>query len=221
MSIAEKITELKAALPQNVELIAVSKTYPPSAVLEAYEAGQRAFGENRPQELVEKYQALPKDIRWHQIGGLQSNKVKHIAPFVAMIHSVESAKLLDVIQKEAIKNDRTIDVLLQIHIARETSKHGWSEKDLADYLQTGAYRNLTAVRFRGLMGVATNTGDQDVIRAEFTRLHGLYARLGAAYFDRNFDTLSMGMTSDYPTAVACGSTMVRIGSYIFGARNYD
>ena len=154
MSIAEKITGLRAALPQHVELIAVSKTYPPSAVLEAYRAGQRAFGENRPQELVEKYHALPKDIRWHQIGGLQSNKVKYIAPFVAMIHSVESAKLLDVIQKEAVKNDRTIDVLLEIRIAREASKHGWSEKDLVDYLQTGAYRNLNSVRFRGLMGVA-------------------------------------------------------------------
>ena len=152
MSIAEKITGLRAALPQHVELIAVSKTYPPSAVLEAYRAGQRAFGENRPQELVEKYHALPKDIRWHQIGGLQSNKVKYIAPFVAMIHSVESAKLLDVIQKEAVKNDRTIDVLLEIRIAREASKHGWSEKDLIDYLQTGAYRNLNSVRFRGLMG---------------------------------------------------------------------
>ena len=220
MSIAEKITGLSAALPQHVELIAVSKTYPPSAVLEAYRAGQRAFGENRPQELVEKYHALPKDIRWHQIGGLQSNKVKYIAPFVAMIHSVESAKLLDVIQKEAVKNDRTIDVLLEIRIAREASKHGWSEKDLVDYLQTGAYRNLNSVRFRGLMGVATHTEDQETIRAEFTRLHELFVRLGNEYFDRDFDTLSMGMTSDYPIAVSCGSTMVRIGSYIFGARNY-
>ena len=209
MSIAEKITGLRAALPQHVELIAVSKTYPPSAVLEAYRAGQRAFGENRPQ-----------DIRWHQIGGLQSNKVKYIAPFVAMIHSVESAKLLDVIQKEAVKNDRTIDVLLEIRIAREASKHGWSEKDLIDYLQTGAYRNLNSVRFRGLMGVATHTEDQETIRAEFTRLHELFVRLGNEYFDRDFDTLSMGMTSDYPIAVSCGSTMVRIGSYIFGARNY-
>ena len=220
MSIAEKITGLRAALPQHVELIAVSKTYPPSAVLEAYRAGQRAFGENRPQELVEKYHALPKDIRWHQIGGLQSNKVKYIAPFVAMIHSVESAKLLDVIQKEAVKNDRTIDVLLEIRIAREASKHGWSEKDLIDYLQTDAYRNLNSVRFRGLMGVATHTEDQETIRAEFTRLHELFVRLGNEYFDRDFDTLSMGMTSDYPIAVSCGSTMVRIGSYIFGARNY-
>ena len=220
MSIAETITRLRAALPQHVELIAVSKTYPPSAVLEAYRAGQRAFGENRPQELVEKYHALPKDIRWHQIGGLQSNKVKYIAPFVAMIHSVESAKLLDVSQKEAVKNDRRIDVLLEIRIAREASKHGWSEKDLVDYLQTGAYRNLNSVRFRGLMGVATHTEDQETIRAEFTRLHELFVRLGNEYFDRDFDTLSMGMTSDYPIAVSCGSTMVRIGSYIFGARNY-
>lgn len=218
MSIASKIAELRAVLPSSVELIAVSKTYPPSAVMEAYEAGQRVFGENRPQELVEKYRQLPGDIRWHLIGGLQTNKVKYVAPFVTMIHSGESARLLEVIHKEALKNDRVIDVLLEVHIAREASKHGWQEDELLAYLATGAYRELTGVRFRGVMGVATFTDDMECVRAEFTRLNALFARLRSEFFDDRFDTLSMGMTADYPVAVECGSTMVRIGSYIFGAR---
>jgi len=218
MSIASKIAELRAVLPSAVELIAVSKTYPPSAVMEAYEAGQRTFGENRPQELVEKYRELPKDIRWHLIGGLQTNKVKYVAPFVTMIHSGESAKLLQVIHKEALKNGRTIDVLLEIHIAREASKHGWREDELLAYLATGAYRELTGVRFRGVMGVATFTDERECVRAEFTRLNALFSRLRTEFFDDRFDTLSMGMTADYRVAVECGSTMVRFGSYIFGAR---
>ena len=218
MSIASKIAELRAVLPSSVELIAVSKTYPPSAVMEAYEAGQRVFGENRPQELVEKYRQLPGDIRWHLIGGLQTNKVKYVAPFVTMIHSGESARLLEVIHKEALKNDRVIDVLLEVHIAREASKHGWREDELLAYLATGAYRELTGVRFRGVMGVATFTDDMECVRAEFTRLNALFARLRSEFFDDRFDTLSMGMTADYLVAVECGSTMVRIGSYIFGAR---
>lgn len=218
MPIASKIAELKAALPSSVELVAVSKTYPPSAIMEAYEAGQRIFGENRPQELVAKYRELPGDIRWHLIGGLQTNKVKYVAPFVTMIHSGESAKLLEVIHKEALKNGRVIDVLLEIHIAREESKHGWQEDELLDYLAAGVYRELTGVRFRGVMGVATFTDDMECVRAEFTRLSALFARLRTEFFDDRFDTLSMGMTADYPVAIECGSTMVRIGSYIFGAR---
>lgn len=218
MPIASKIAELKAALPSSVELVAVSKTYPPSAIMEAYEAGQRIFGENRPQELVAKYRELPGDIRWHLIGGLQTNKVKYVAPFVTMIHSGESAKLLEVIHKEALKNGRVIDVLLEIHIAREESKHGWREDELLDYLAAGVYRELTGVRFRGVMGVATFTDDMECVRAEFTRLSALFARLRTEFFDDRFDTLSMGMTADYPVAIECGSTMVRIGNYIFGAR---
>lgn len=218
MPIASKIAELKAALPSSVELVAVSKTYPPSAIMEAYEAGQRIFGENRPQELVAKYRELPGDIRWHLIGGLQTNKVKYVAPFVTMIHSGESAKLLEVIHKEALKNGRVIDVLLEIHIAREESKHGWREDELLDYLAAGVYRELTGVRFRGVMGVATFTDDMECVRAEFTRLSALFARLRTEFFNDRFDTLSMGMTADYPVAIECGSTMVRIGSYIFGAR---
>ena len=234
MSIADKITELKKSLPAEVQLIAVSKTYPPETIMEAYRAGQRVFGENRPQELLAKYEQLPHDIEWHMIGGLQTNKVKYIAPFVKMIHSVESEKLLLTIQKEALKNKRTIDVLFEVHIAREEAKHGWKAQELIDYcmahgvnyyelieyLKTGRYKELNAIRFRGLMGVATNTEDTDLIRKEFSGLHDLFKTLREEFFDADFDTLSMGMTSDYPIAVECGATTVRIGSYIFGARNY-
>ena len=156
MSVADKIASLKASLPSGVTLVAVSKTYPPSAIMEAYEAGQRVFGENRPQELAAKQAELPGDIEWHLIGGLQTNKVKLVAPFVSMIHSAESARLLRFIDREARRNDRVIDVLLEVRIAREESKHGWDEGELERYLRSGEYRSLESVRFRGLMGVATN-----------------------------------------------------------------
>ena len=170
MSIAEKITGLRAALPQHVELIAVSKTYPPSAVLEAYQAGQRAFGENRPQELVEKYHALPKDIRWHQIGGLQSNKVKYIAPFVALIHSVDSARLAEAIQREAAKCGRTLEILLEIHVAEEETKTGWNMVELMEYVRTAPFARMPDVCVRGVMGIATNTDDGTAIRRDFMEL---------------------------------------------------
>lgn len=221
MSVADKITELKKSLPAKVTLIAVSKTYPPETILEAYRAGQRVFGENRPQELLAKYEQLPHDIEWHMIGGLQTNKVKYIAPFVKMIHSVESEKLLLTIQKEALKNKRTIDVLFEVHIAQEEAKHGWKAQELIEYLKSRRHRTLDAIRFRGLMGVATNTDDTDTIRNEFSGLHDLFCSLKEEFFDADFDTLSMGMTSDYPIAIECGATAVRIGSYIFGARNYS
>ena len=208
MSVADKIASLKASLPSGVTLVAVSKTYPPSAIMEAYEAGQRVFGENRPQELAAKQAELPGDIEWHLIGGLQTNKVKLVAPFVSMIHSAESARLLRFIDREARRNDRVIDVLLEVRIAREESKHGWD------------HRSLEGVRFRGLMGVATNTDEKEIVRAEFTRLRDLFVRWKGEFFDERFDTLSMGMSADYPLAVECGSTMVRIGSAIFGARRY-
>ena len=209
MSVADKIASLKASLPSGVTLVAVSKTYPPSAIMEAYEAGQRVFGENRPQELAAKQAELPGDIEWHLIGGLQTNKVKLVAPFVSMIHSAESARLL-----------RFIDVLLEVRIAREESKHGWDEGELERYLRSGEYRSLEGVRFRGLMGVATNTDEKEIVRAEFTRLRDLFVRWKGEFFDERFDTLSMGMSADYLLAVECGSTMVRIGSAIFGARQY-
>lgn len=220
MAIKDKLAELKASLPAGVRLVAVSKTYPAEVVREAYDAEQRLFGENRPQEMDAKRQQLPADIEWHMIGHLQTNKVKLIAPYVSMIHSVDSAKLLGVINEQALKNNRVIDVLFEVHVAREESKHGWNEGELIAYLRGGEYRQMQGVRFRGLMGVATFTDDGSVVRDEFMRLNGLFDRLRHDFFGRDFDTLSMGMSGDYLQAIACGGNMVRIGSLIFGARNY-
>ena len=220
MAIKDKLAELKASLPAGVRLVAVSKTYPAEVVREAYDAGQRLFGENRPQEMDAKRQQLPADIEWHMIGHLQTNKVKQIAPYVSMIHSVVSAKLLGVINEQALKNDRVIDILFEVHVAREESKHGWNEAELVAYLRGGEFRGMQGVRFRGLMGVATFTDDEQVVRDEFMRLNGLFGRLRHDFFGPDFDTLSMGMSGDYLPAIACGSNMVRIGSLIFGVRNY-
>ena len=218
MSLIEQYETVKRSLPEGVTLVAVSKTHPAEMIRELYDAGQRIFGENRPQELREKYDQLPHDIRWHMIGHLQTNKVKYIAPFVELIHSVDSDRLLAVIDKEAAKNNRTIDVLFEIHVAAEETKSGWEPDELRAYLAGGAWRAYTHIRC--LMTVATQTDDEARIRSEFTTVHDLLAELRDRYFDATFDTLSMGMTHDYPIAIACGATMVRIGSKIFGARNY-
>ncbi|MCC8035766.1 MAG: YggS family pyridoxal phosphate-dependent enzyme [Rikenellaceae bacterium] len=220
MTIKENILRLKAGLPEEVELVAVSKTCSAESILQAYQAGQRIFGESRPQEMRAKYGELPKDIRWHMIGHLQTNKVKYIAPFVNLIHSVDSAKLFEAIDIHAVKNARTIDVLLEVCIAEEETKHGWQEDHLIAWLDTGIYREATGVRIRGLMGIATNTDDREKTREEFSGLARLYLWLKEEYFGPDFDTLSMGMTSDYNIAVECGANMVRIGSMIFGERNY-
>lgn len=218
MSVKNKIEELRRSLPEGVELVAVSKTYPAEAIMEAYRAGQRIFGESRPQELAAKHNELPSDIRWHMIGNLQANKVKYIAPFVDLIHSGDSAKLLETIDKQALKNNRTIDVLLEIRIAREESKSGWSESELTDYLRSGEYKLLSNIRFRGVMGMATFTDDKELIRNEFTTLKKIHENLRRDFFGKDFDTVSMGMSGDYLIAIECGSNMVRVGSYIFGGR---
>lgn len=217
MGLKEQIDELKKTLPSGVTLVAVSKTHPEEKIMEAYEAGVRIFGESRPQELKSKYESLPKDIRWHMIGHLQTNKVKYIAPFVELIHSVDSAKLLDAINKEGWKNGRIIDVLLEIHVAEEDSKSGWNYGELLDYITSGNHKVLANIRIRGLMGIATFTEDQEQIRREFTQLNDIFLLL-KKNFGKDFDTLSMGMTSDWKIAVECGSNMVRIGSLIFGSR---
>lgn len=217
MSISENIVRVRGELPAGVELVAVSKGHPAAAVREAYTAGQRVFGENRPQEMAAKHTELPADVRWHQIGHLQTNKVKLIVPFVEMIHSVDSARLAAEISRQATAAGRTIDCLFEIRIAREETKHGWEIQELETWL---AQRPpLPAIRWRGLMGIATNTDDEGVVAQEFAHLARMLPTLRkAGGFGAEFDTLSIGMSDDYPLAIAAGSTMVRIGSAIFGAR---
>ena len=219
MAISTKIEELHASLPQGVTLVAVSKFHPVEALKEAYEAGQRVFGESRVQELLVKYEALPKDIEWQMIGHLQTNKVRQIVPFVSLIQSVDSVRLAECINREAERIGRVVDVLLEIHVAQEESKTGWRYDELVEYLQSGAFTELKNIRVRGVMGMATNTDDEEVIRRDFERLADCKAKL-APHFGEAFDTLSMGMSDDYELAIECGSTMVRIGSSIFGERNY-
>ena len=217
MAISTKIEALQASLPQGVTLVAVSKFHPVEALKEAYEAGQRIFGESRVQELLVKYEALPKDIEWQMIGHLQTNKVRQIVPFISLIQSVDSVRLAECINREAERIGRVVDILLEIHIAQEESKTGWQYNSLVEYLQSGAFAELRNIRVRGVMGMATNTDDEAVIRHDFERLAECKREL-AEHFGEEFDTLSMGMSDDYELAIECGSTMVRIGSSIFGER---
>ena len=221
MDIAEQIKIINAELSRlNVTLVAVSKTKPLETIQEAYDAGQRVFGENIVQELISKYEALPKDIQWHQIGHLQRNKVKYIAPFIALIHSVDSLKLLHEIDKEAAKNNRIIDCLLQVHIAQEDSKFGLDHVGLIELLRSEEFAGLKHVRVRGLMGIATNTPNEREIKAEFGELKSLFDGIKLSFFrhDSDFDILSMGMSADYKIAIEQGCTMVRLGSTLFGNR---
>ena len=214
--IAEHIASLKKQLPDRVTLIAVSKTKSNEAIMEAYAAGQRDFGENRVQELQPKYEALPKDIRWHLIGHLQTNKVKYIAPFVHLIHSVDSEKLLAEIDKQAAKCNRIIPVLLQIFIAKEETKFGFSFEEAAALLRSGFEKKYPNVRIAGFMGMATNSENQTQIRNEFRSLKNFYSEFENQH--SAFRILSMGMSSDWKIAVEEGSTMIRVGSSIFGQR---
>ena len=207
------IARIRHALPQGVTLVCVSKFHPESAIMTAYEAGERDFGESRVQELVRKYEALPKDIRWHMIGHLQTNKVRAIVPFVHLIQSVDSLHLLQTINAEAARIHRVVDVLLEVHVARETTKTGLTPEEAEQIISQSG--DFPFVRIRGLMGMATLTDDQSEIQRCFTRLHSLFLR----HRSDLFDTLSMGMSDDWPLAVAEGSTMIRIGSAIFGSRN--
>ncbi|MCE2713485.1 MAG: YggS family pyridoxal phosphate-dependent enzyme [Cryomorphaceae bacterium] len=218
--IAERLSELLQKLPASVTLVAVSKTKPVSAILEAYDLGQRDFGENKVQELVDKYEQLPKDIRWHLIGHLQSNKVKYIAPFVHLIHSVDSLKLLKEINKQGAKNHRTIDCLLQFHIAQEETKFGLNLAEAIELLESEDFKSFNHVRICGVMGMASFTEDFELIRTEFRTLKGNYSTLKERFFnDSNyFKELSFGMSSDYSLAIEEGSTMIRVGSTLFGER---
>jgi pyridoxal phosphate enzyme (YggS family) len=219
MSIKSEIERLRSELPEGVKLLAVSKFHPVEALQEAYDAGQRAFGESRPQELKAKQAVLPDDIEWHMIGHLQTNKVKYIAPYVHLIESLDSERLAEAIEKEAAKCDRTIDCLLEIHVTKEESKSGWDYAELLAFVREGGFAAMPHVRLRGVMGMATFTDDEAVVRHDFERLAACKAEL-AQYFGEEFDTLSMGMSDDYHIALEFGTTEVRIGSTIFGARQY-
>lgn len=222
MSIRTNLQEIKNSLPLGVTLVAVSKTHPAESIMEAYDVGHRIFGENKVQELVSKYEVLPKDIEWHLIGHLQSNKVKYIVPFVWLIHSVDSLKLLSVIDREAQKVNRTVDCLLQIHIASEETKFGFSVDELEELLNSDEYQTMKNIRVVGLMGMATFTENMDQVRMEFKFLGNLFKLMQEKYFQGKpwFKELSMGMSGDYKIAIEQGSTMVRIGSNIFGHRVY-
>jgi pyridoxal phosphate enzyme (YggS family) len=222
MGIAENLIGIKEKIPGEVTLVAVSKTKPDEAILEAYHAGHRDFGENKVQDLVAKQQRLPGDIRWHMIGHLQSNKVKYLASFVHMLHGVDSLKLLGIINKEAEKHSRVIDCLLQVRIAREETKFGLTEKDLRELLGSDAFGEMKHVRIRGVMGMATYTENTTQIKEEFRLLKRIFDGLKASTFLKQdwFDQLSCGMSGDYELAIEEGSNLVRIGSLIFGPRNY-
>lgn len=219
MNINQRLNRILAGLPEGVKLVAVSKFHPAERLQEAYDAGQRIFGENRPQEMTAKYELLPKDIEWHMIGHLQTNKVKYIAPFVSMISSVDSERLIEEIEKQAAKNNRIIDILLEVHVADEETKSGWSQSELDDYLASGKLQKMEHIRVRGVMTIATNTDDEAVIRRDFQAIKDIYDELKPRFGDM-FDTLSIGMSDDYPIALEYGSTMVRIGTAIFGQREY-
>lgn len=219
MSVSERLHKILDTLPEGVKLVAVSKFHPAERLQEAYDAGQRIFGESRPQEMAAKYEQLPADIEWHMIGHLQTNKVKMIAPFVAMISSVDSERLIEEIERQAARNNRTIEILLEAHVADEQTKSGWSPDELKAYVASGALAAMPHIRVRGLMTIATNTDDEGIIRRDFQHIRDLFEEL-KSHFDSNFDTLSIGMSDDYPIALEYGSTMVRIGTAIFGAREY-
>ncbi|SFR74328.1 YggS family pyridoxal phosphate-dependent enzyme [Maribacter stanieri] len=217
MSIKENLLAVTNTIPNSVTLVAVSKTKPMSLIQEAYDEGQRIFGENRVQEMTEKWQKMPKDIKWHMIGHLQRNKVKYMAEYISLVHGVDSPRLLAEINKQAEKHNRVISCLLQVHIAEEDTKFGFNEEELLDLVANEEFKAFKNVKIVGLMGMATFTENMNQVRREFASLKSLFTKLKSNYTD--FNTLSMGMSGDYKIAIEEGSTMVRIGSSIFGSRN--
>ena len=219
MSIAQNLTQIKSQLPAHVTLVAVSKTKPVSDLMEAYNAGQRIFGENKIQEMTEKWEQMPKDIEWHMIGHVQTNKVKFMAEYVSLVHGVDSFKLLEEINKQAKKHNRVINCLLQIHIAEEETKFGLNEEEMNEILSSEDFKNLENIKIVGLMGMATFTENTAQIEKEFKHLKTIFDKHNQLETSNlKLETLSMGMSGDYQLAISCGSTMVRIGSSIFGGR---
>ena len=222
MSIAQNLLQIKSQLPNHVTLVAVSKTKPVADLMEVYNAGQRIFGENKIQEMTEKWEQMPKDIQWHMIGHVQTNKVKFMAEYVGLIHGVDSLKLLQEINKQALKHNRVIDCLLQIYIADEETKFGLDEKELEELLTSNEFKELQNIRIVGLMGMATFTNNQNQIKEEFQHLKQIFDNINSlSIINYPLSIISMGMSGDYKLAMDCGSTMVRIGSSIFGNRNYN
>ena len=219
MSIETNLLEIKKTIPENVTLVAVSKTKPVSDLQQAYDAGQRIFGENKIQEMTEKSEQLPQDIQWHMIGHVQTNKVKYMAPFVHLIHGVDSLKLLIEIDKQAKKHNRIINCLLQVYIAKEETKFGLSEAELLEIIHSEEFKTLKNIKIVGLMGMASYSDNQEIVRSEFTNLKNIFEYVKPYQLENcSFEILSMGMSGDYKIAIECGSTMVRIGSSIFGTR---
>ena len=221
--IRENLEKIRATVPEGVTLVAVSKTKPVSDVQEAYDAGQRVFGENHALEMRDKHEALPKDIQWHFIGHLQTNKIKYIIPFVTLIHSIDTANLLEAVNKEARKHDRVVDCLLQFHIAQEETKFGLALDEAKQLLESESFKQMESIRICGVMGMATFTDDEVEIRKEFKHLKAIFDTLKQDYFadQPQFKEISMGMSEDYPIAIEEGATLVRVGSKIFGPRNYN
>lgn len=221
-AIANEITKIKSSLPAATRLIAVSKTKPVEDIQQAYDAGQRVFGENKALEMRDKHEVLPNDIQWHFIGHLQTNKIKYIISYVALIHSIDSCNLLNEVNIAAAKKDRVVDCLLQFHIADEDTKYGLSFDEAQVLLNSPEYKAMNNIRIVGVMGMATFTDNQDQIRQEFRNLKSIFDRLKEQYFADNdsFKEISMGMSDDYPIAIEEGSTLIRVGSAIFGKRNY-
>lgn len=220
--IAEIIHQINNELPSGVRLVAVSKFHPTETIKEAYQAGQRIFGESRMQELVKKHEDLPKDIEWHFIGHLQTNKVRYIVPFISLIESIDSPRLLKEVNKQAAEAGRTVNVLLQLHIAQEETKFGFDFEECRTYLAEGSWRELNNVRICGLMGMASNTDCMEQVKQEFASLHTFFKEVKETFFVGKdyFQEISMGMSHDYPLAIEQGSTLIRVGSKIFGERNY-
>ena len=223
MGIKNNLNKVQCNLPHNITLVAVSKTKPASDIEIAYQSGQRVFGENKVQELQDKHPALPKDIQWHMIGHLQTNKVKYIAPFISLIHAVDSLKLLKEINKQAVKNNRSIPILLQFHVAKEKSKFGLNLDKANEIISSEEFIILKNIIVKGVMGMATFTDDKDQVKSEFNTLKTIFDKLKIDYFKDNmqFKEISMGMSGDYELAIEEGSTMIRIGSTIFGSRTYE
>ena len=216
--IAENIHKIVSNIPKNVKLIAISKTKTNDDIMKAYESGQRLFGENKIQEMSSKFEDLPKDIKWHMVGHVQSNKIKYMAPYVDLIHGIDSLKSIKIINKEGVKNNRVINCLLQLKISKEESKFGLDEKQLKEIIFSTDYKEMNNIKIKGMMAMASNTKNESTIKKEFVFAKKIFNEINS--LDNDFDILSMGMSNDYQIAIECGSNMIRLGSLIFGERNY-